>query len=128
MTSSRTQSSPMLSRGTSGRAAWRCACQSERMSSFMASVLQRDDPIRQGRRKADQHESPHAVLPEWPLEPPVQHRLSSTKRGSDKKQPFGEPQDRKSTRLNSSHLVISYAVFCLKKKKTINTQIQHILD
>src|SRR5256885_9605709 len=27
-------------------------------------------------------------------------------------------QDRKSTRLNSSHLVISYAVFCLKKKKT----------
>src|SRR5256885_11850779 len=27
------------------------------------------------------------------------------------------PQDRKSTRLNSSHLVISYAVFCLKKQK-----------
>src|SRR5256885_12418670 len=31
--------------------------------------------------------------------------------------PFG---DRKSTRLNSSHLVISYAVFCLKKKKKKN--------
>src|SRR5256885_6399776 len=38
---------------------------------------------------------------------------------------FGNPRrcfpttpDRKSTRLNSSHLVISYAVFCLKKKKT----------
>src|SRR5256885_12700673 len=28
------------------------------------------------------------------------------------------PSDRKSTRLNSSHLVISYAVFCLKKKNT----------
>src|SRR5256885_17033143 len=28
-----------------------------------------------------------------------------------------EQLDRKSTRLNSSHLVISYAVFCLKKKK-----------
>src|SRR2546426_10840381 len=28
-----------------------------------------------------------------------------------------QPGDRKSTRLNSSHLVISYAVFCLKKKK-----------
>src|SRR5256885_13910641 len=28
--------------------------------------------------------------------------------------------DRKSTRLNSSHLVISYAVFCLKKKKKIS--------
>src|SRR3989454_3172975 len=32
--------------------------------------------------------------------------------------PVGEGfRDRKSTRLNSSHLVISYAVFCLKKKK-----------
>src|SRR5437868_3367433 len=29
----------------------------------------------------------------------------------------GERQDRKSTRLNSSHVSISYAVFCLKKKK-----------
>src|SRR5256885_5775749 len=28
-------------------------------------------------------------------------------------------RDRKSTRLNSSHLVISYAVFCLKKKNTL---------
>src|SRR5205807_7766791 len=37
----------------------------------------------------------------WPL-----HRVS---------EPHG---DRKSTRLNSSHLVISYAVFCLKKKNT----------
>src|SRR2546426_2245147 len=31
--------------------------------------------------------------------------------------PPRETRDRKSTRLNSSHLVISYAVFCLKKKK-----------
>src|SRR3712207_7277755 len=30
-------------------------------------------------------------------------------------------RDRKSTRLNSSHANISYAVFCLKKKKTIQT-------
>src|SRR5437588_4204482 len=30
-------------------------------------------------------------------------------------------QDRKSTRLNSSHTVISYAVFCLKKKKSQTT-------
>src|SRR5256885_7077274 len=33
-------------------------------------------------------------------------------------------QDRKSTRLNSSHLVISYAVFCLKKKKKLPTRKQ----
>src|SRR5256885_10249662 len=32
--------------------------------------------------------------------------------------------DRKSTRLNSSHLVISYAVFCLKKKKTTSLPSQ----
>src|SRR5688500_19610641 len=41
--------------------------------------------------------------------------------------PFGggELRDRKSTRLNSSHLVISYAVFCLKKK---TEQIENIKD
>src|SRR2546426_8133879 len=33
----------------------------------------------------------------------------------------GRDLDRKSTRLNSSHLVISYAVFCLKKKKKTKT-------
>src|SRR5256885_5021944 len=33
--------------------------------------------------------------------------------------PPAELGDRKSTRLNSSHLVISYAVFCLKKKKKL---------
>src|SRR5258708_33356952 len=31
-------------------------------------------------------------------------------------------RDRKSTRLNSSHQIISYAVFCLKKKKNNNTK------
>src|SRR5258708_29820209 len=33
--------------------------------------------------------------------------------------------DRKSTRLNSSHQIISYAVFCLKKKKTEETQYKY---
>src|SRR5439155_6934733 len=32
---------------------------------------------------------------------------------------LGEMRDRKSTRLNSSHVAISYAVFCLKKKKIV---------
>src|SRR5256885_11045159 len=36
--------------------------------------------------------------------------------GRRREQGFVELLDRKSTRLNSSHLVISYAVFCLKKK------------
>src|SRR5256885_7564029 len=34
--------------------------------------------------------------------------------------------DRKSTRLNSSHLVISYAVFCLKKKKTSTASLPQL--
>src|SRR2546430_8836302 len=36
-------------------------------------------------------------------------------------------RDRKSTRLNSSHSQISYAVFCLKKKKKLNTQPHIVL-
>src|SRR5438132_5521399 len=36
--------------------------------------------------------------------------------GSDPRLPATGDRDRKSTRLNSSHTVISYAVFCLKKK------------
>src|SRR5256885_6923953 len=38
----------------------------------------------------------------------------------------GSPADRKSTRLNSSHLVISYAVFCLKKKK--NHKVSNLVN
>src|SRR2546426_11450027 len=37
--------------------------------------------------------------------------------GSPRRRLVRKARDRKSTRLNSSHLVISYAVFCLKKKK-----------
>src|SRR2546422_10922284 len=38
---------------------------------------------------------------------------------------FGAQADRKSTRLNSSHGYISYAVFCLKKKKTAHSTTPH---
>src|SRR2546429_3634640 len=43
----------------------------------------------------------------------LRHKLQSTK----KKRNISRRGDRKSTRLNSSHGYISYAVFCLKKKK-----------
>src|SRR5437870_8661538 len=55
-----------------------------------AQEFPRDDPVRL-----------HIYLEQWPAEDPK------------------EP-DRKSTRLNSSHVAISYAVFCLKKKKKKN--------
>src|SRR3712207_8452272 len=53
------------------------------------------------------------------------HRLRGVDRRSS---PDGEdrvegPRDRKSTRLNSSHANISYAVFCLKKKKKTELHI-----
>src|SRR2546426_10506176 len=57
-----------------------------------------------------------------------QHALATAERAADQNEHGREHgqehrgledvRDRKSTRLNSSHLVISYAVFCLKKKKT----------
>src|SRR2546426_9306675 len=46
-----------------------------------------------------------------------QFRAGAARRPCRRRGEIGEHGDRKSTRLNSSHLVISYAVFCLKKKK-----------
>src|SRR2546427_6785034 len=47
-------------------------------------------------------------------------RLAKRRHGKKhKQQRHGDREDRKSTRLNSSHSQISYAVFCLKKKKHI---------
>src|SRR5258707_10125111 len=57
--------------------------------------LRRGDRRRNGRRPKQLHD----------------HRRASR---------FGTAEDRKSTRLNSSHANISYAVFCLKKKKSFN--------
>src|SRR2546426_5051382 len=61
---------------------------------------------------------------------PGKHRLKSGLFYFDRRARLGEllldglgfflVEDRKSTRLNSSHLVISYAVFCLKKKKIMS--------
>src|SRR5437773_9944537 len=52
----------------------------------------------------------------------VVERISATRHRPDRHSDGAaagpeEAQDRKSTRLNSSHITISYAVFCLKKKK-----------
>src|SRR5437762_4626109 len=44
-------------------------------------------------------------------------RQSNTRPSLPSRRPRGQGRDRKSTRLNSSHRCISYAVFCLKKKK-----------
>src|SRR5256885_3298532 len=51
------------------------------------------------------------------VSPPIQPFLDLLPTPRDGTWRIQTPTDRKSTRLNSSHLVISYAVFCLKKKK-----------
>src|SRR5438034_3695431 len=53
-----------------------------------------------------------------PRRDPVRRRRRDGPRRAAAGRRSCEPQDRKSTRPNSSHTVISYAVFCLKKKKT----------
>src|SRR2546427_3725994 len=62
--------------------------------------------------------SPHQpARPEPPGEPDQQDEYPQRDVGT---RPADRAQDRKSTRLNSSHSQISYAVFCLKKKKKIS--------
>src|SRR2546426_7502570 len=71
-------------------------------TTLFRSLSQADDRVQHGPRGAGEG-------------PPVEgHRVLRAAAAAQ------EPPavDRKSTRLNSSHLVISYAVFCLKKKKT----------
>src|SRR5438034_3271086 len=51
-------------------------------------------------------------------------RVPDGEEGSDRD---GQRRDRKSTRLNSSHTVISYAVFCLKKKKKREQQADQVV-
>src|SRR2546422_3971623 len=65
------------------------------------SFPQSERPELEGRRVPDEEEQGHGG----------EGRRSAPAR------PQGEGRDRKSTRLNSSHGYISYAVFCLKKKK-----------
>src|SRR2546422_4409417 len=65
----------------------------------------------------------HDALPISPASPT--RPSSHSPRGSPRRSPSGPApacRDRKSTRLNSSHGYISYAVFCLKKK---NTHVKH---
>src|SRR5256885_13169473 len=73
-----------------------------------------------GQRRRDSRPAGKAGIPQCRVEEEVEQvdaeREDDTEEGHDLTAPSDGDEDRKSTRLNSSHLVISYAVFCLKKK------------
>src|SRR2546430_6123102 len=52
--------------------------------------------------------------------------LEAQGKGAEARELYRRVLDRKSTRLNSSHSQISYAVFCLKKKKTKNYNLHNV--
>src|SRR5690606_40461820 len=60
---------------------------------------------------------PHVCHPSAVRCPPCAPTRPPKTSTTSRKRPAGSGPDRKSTRLNSSHVKISYAVFCLKKKK-----------
>src|SRR5947208_8205971 len=62
---------------------------------------------------------PYPTLFRSPRPAPPARASSASSRGTARVQARRSVRDRKSTRLNSSHQIISYAVFCLKKKKDI---------
>src|SRR5690606_41467490 len=74
---------------------------------FAAHVKQQDRAQYKGARERHRHR-------------PMAHSLPPAAR-HDQQQARGQ-RDRKSTRLNSSHVKISYAVFCLKKKNKHNSK------
>src|SRR2546422_2064748 len=59
----------------------------------------------------------------FPIE---KHAIQQADRSKAEQERRNPQQDRKSTRLNSSHGYISYAVFCLKKKKKNRHTEQHV--
>src|SRR5690349_23343248 len=74
--------------------------------------------FRSGSRPRGMRRSPHALLM-WSASsaPPAVRGPRHAKEDTQPRAARAHVGDRKSTRLNSSHVEISYAVFCLKKKK-----------
>src|SRR5256885_9826716 len=94
----------------------RCGLHGGRRGSASLEHRARRRAVRrhEGEDEGDEQEdtgAPPGDLGEQGRRLPAAHELLGTGATAERR------QDRKSTRLNSSHLVISYAVFCLKKKK-----------
>src|SRR3712207_7022346 len=96
-----------------------------RSTLFPYTTLFRSARGRPRRRSAspDQRSGPHRADP--PGTPSLVSRLRRAARRGGAEGRARKEQDRKSTRLNSSHANISYAVFCLKKKQQEKTSEFH---
>src|SRR2546430_5150825 len=103
-----------------------------RSTLFPYPTLFRSFANRLGNTNRDDEHSARDVLHPCQTEVAAERR-SEDIRWNDRTASAIETQDRKSTRLNSSHSQISYAVFCLKKKKktsshtsTCSSRLAHI--
>src|SRR2546422_6099712 len=85
-----------------------------RSTLFPYTTLFRSLPLR--LHEAEIHDLEVLAVHQDPLE--LGEGPAALWSGEHGKRSLRRPRDRKSTRLNSSHGYISYAVFCLKKKKT----------
>src|SRR5256885_11940198 len=94
-----------------------------RSTLFPYTTLFRSRVTRVRHQQTPVHQDPHAAVlgpPSWRHDGGALRQVEAHD-GPDVAADQEAAEDRKSTRLNSSHLVISYAVFCLKKKnKTIS--------
>src|SRR3712207_539493 len=95
-----------------------CACATHLLDRVLA-VLRADQPY----ELRDVDGTPVSVAQARAIvleryQVPTEVRRRTTRRQRQQQKDQRAEQDRKSTRLNSSHANISYAVFCLKKKKT----------
>src|SRR5437773_742729 len=104
-------------------------CLVKTLSTALTCWPDRNTALRDGARTSTHTSSVAkrrtASIPCRPAPPRQTEALSSRtsrSRPLETSQPSGAraKKDRKSTRLNSSHITISYAVFCLKKKKNHN--------
>src|SRR3712207_7140345 len=94
-----------------------------RSTLFPYTTLFRSHPVHQRDRRAVDLEVVVVVGVDGRQRPGVPDQLEVLDPGGRPVARVVPPLDRKSTRLNSSHANISYAVFCLKKKKKTEQQL-----
>src|SRR5256885_10245905 len=87
-----------------------------RSTLFPYTTLFRSAARREGKGELGETDQPERADAQRGTHPEARERAGGFGDGRAGSGRWPRP-DRKSTRLNSSHLVISYAVFCLKKKK-----------